>query len=239
MKDFKTRASGTSPPPSSALTAEPSSSLGNLVMESLSSDWTDEKHSLYLKSMEASFVDQLYDNRQKHLNTRTPSGQFKVLRGGCWQKINFKRGDSQLKKADGSRSLLANPWIQHFRSACTTQVVASGDVQKNDASTSQALDVAGNNAIFCGTATSNSNQIHARYYQYLCHQDSADSNTEVSDQNFVDEEVEGEKESDMHADVKRIKSCTTNASSNDQVVPHDKSPATEDVKADNCISEAR
>jgi hypothetical protein len=45
------------------------------VMESLSSDWTDEKHSLYLKSMEASFVDQLYDNRQKHLNTRTPSGQ--------------------------------------------------------------------------------------------------------------------------------------------------------------------
>jgi hypothetical protein len=92
-------------------------------------------------------------------------------------KINFKRGDSQLKKADGSRSLLANPWIQHFRSACTTQVVASGDVQKNDASTSQALDVAGNNAIFCGTATSNSNQIHARYYQYLCHQDSADSNT--------------------------------------------------------------
>jgi hypothetical protein len=41
---------------------------------------------------------------------------------------------------------------------------------------------------------------------------------EVSDQNFVDEEVEGEKESDMHADVKRIKSCTTNASSNDQVM---------------------
>jgi hypothetical protein len=46
-----------------------------MMTESLSSDWTDEKHSLYLKSMEASFVNQLYDNRQKHLNTRTPSGQ--------------------------------------------------------------------------------------------------------------------------------------------------------------------
>ena len=40
---------------------------------------------------------------------------------------------------------------------------------------------------------------------------------EVSDQNFVDEEVEGEKESHMH-DARRIKSCTTNASRNDQVM---------------------
>lgn len=47
---------------------------GNLVTDR-SSDWTDEKHSLYLKSMEASFVNELYDNRQKHLNTRNPSGQ--------------------------------------------------------------------------------------------------------------------------------------------------------------------
>lgn len=57
--------------------------------ESLCTEWTNEKHSLYLKSMEASFVNQLYDSmdlvqnnlslenpsRQTHLNSHTPSGQ--------------------------------------------------------------------------------------------------------------------------------------------------------------------
>ncbi|XP_075633786.1 cold-regulated protein 27 [Castanea sativa] len=237
MKDFKARVSGSSPPPSSALTAEASSSLGNLLTDR-SSDWTDEKHSLYLKSMEASFVNELYDNRQKHLNTRNPSGQFKVLRGGCWQKVNFNRADLQLKKAaGGSRSLLANPWIQHFRSSCTTQVVASADVQKNGASKSQALGLAGTNSnSSCGRATCNSNQIDACQF-HSCHQDLIDDNTEVSDQNFVDEVVEGEKESSKH-NAKRIKSSTASTSSHDQVVPRNKSPAAEDV-AENCISGAR
>ena len=106
--------------------------------------------------------------------------QFKVLRGGCWQKVNFKRAGFQLKKAaDGSRSLLANPWIQHFRSSCATQVVASADVQKNGASTSQALGLAGNNSYSsCGRATCNSNQIHA-YQFHSCHQDLVDDNTGI------------------------------------------------------------
>ncbi|KAI7732265.1 hypothetical protein M8C21_024450 [Ambrosia artemisiifolia] len=65
-----------------------------------SSEWTDEKHSLYLKSMEASFVDKLYNSmdmqcwqtqnecssdsmssRKIHANTGSPSGQV----------INLKR----------------------------------------------------------------------------------------------------------------------------------------------------
>jgi hypothetical protein len=32
------------------------------MIESMSSEWTDEKHKLYLKSMEASFVNQLYNS---------------------------------------------------------------------------------------------------------------------------------------------------------------------------------
>lgn len=63
---------------------------GNLVTESKSTEWTDEKHSLYLKSMEASFVNKLYDSsellgfcrlsdptnsRKKHFTARSPSGQ--------------------------------------------------------------------------------------------------------------------------------------------------------------------
>lgn len=63
-----------------------------------SSEWTDEKHSLYLKSMEASFVDQLYNSldmrswqiqnecssdtmssRRHHASTPCPSGQVRYL----------------------------------------------------------------------------------------------------------------------------------------------------------------
>ena len=35
-----------------------------LEAESMSVEWTDEKHSLYLKSMEASFVNELYDSME-------------------------------------------------------------------------------------------------------------------------------------------------------------------------------
>ncbi|KAG2663668.1 hypothetical protein I3843_16G045000 [Carya illinoinensis] len=219
---------------------------------SLCTEWTDEKHSLYLKSMEASFVNQLYDStdllgfcrfsdpaysRKKHLNTRITSGQFKVLRGGCWQKINFARAyDLQLKKAKGSRVLLTNPWIRHFRTGCTPQVVAPADVQNNTASTSEALGLVGNHAMFCGSATCNSEHIHGCQF-HLCHRDLVGSGTEVSDQNFVDEEVEGEKENGI-CNGKRMKSCSTDAPGNDQVVPHNNSSTTEDVTT-NCISAAR
>lgn len=51
--------------------------------ESMSVEWTDEKHSLYLKSMEASFVNELYDSMEllgwqpemKHLSNAKPSNQ--------------------------------------------------------------------------------------------------------------------------------------------------------------------
>ncbi|XVF36279.1 hypothetical protein REPUB_Repub19eG0044500 [Reevesia pubescens] len=143
-------------------------SLDSLVTESISTEWTNEKHSLYLKSMEASFVNQLYESmnslgwksqkeklpgskssRQTHC---TSSGQFKVLRGGCWKKINFGRPGFQLNRTDDSHHFVASPWIQHFRSGSKSRVLASCSLQ-----------------------------------------DSA-SSKEMSDQNFVDEE-QGEKAS--------------------------------------------
>ncbi|XP_022768767.1 uncharacterized protein LOC111312607 isoform X2 [Durio zibethinus] len=166
-------------------------SLDSLVTESTSTEWTDEKHSLYLKSMEASFVNQLYDSmnflgwnsRKKKLpgstSSRhthcTASGQFKVLRGGCWKKINFERPGFQLSKTDDSNCFVASPWIQHFRSGSRSRVLAS-----------------------------------------LSLQDSA-SSEEVSDQNFVDEE-QGEKTS-SECSSKKLKTLATDASCNDQVVP--------------------
>ncbi|KAK8585026.1 hypothetical protein V6N13_138967 [Hibiscus sabdariffa] len=138
----------------------------NLDGESTTStEWTDEKHSLYLKSMETCFVNQLYDSvnplgsssqkeklprpmssRQKNCIS---SGQFKVLRDGCWKKVNFERPGFQLHKTIDSHSFVASPWIQHFRSGSKSSVLACCSLQ-----------------------------------------DSA-SSKEMSDQNFVDEEKGG------------------------------------------------
>ncbi|KAF5468254.1 hypothetical protein F2P56_012420 [Juglans regia] len=231
MGDLRAGETRTSQPTSSTIsndgsceTKEPSS-LGNLVTESMSTEWTDEKHSLYLKSMEASFVNQLYDStdslgfcrlsdstysRKKYLNTRTSSGQFKVLLGGHWKEINFDRAvELQLKKADGSKGLLASPWIRHFRSGCTPRVVASADLQNNVASISEALDLVGNHTVFCGSDNCNLKHNRACHF-HLDHHDLVSSDTEVSDQNFANEEAEGEKESLM-CNAKRMKSCSSDA----------------------------
>ncbi|XVE94902.1 hypothetical protein REPUB_Repub02eG0049700 [Reevesia pubescens] len=169
----------------------PSLVMDSLVTDSTSTEWTDEKHSLYIKSMEASFVNQLYDSinspgwksqkeklpgskssRQTHCIS---SGKFKVLRGGCWKKINFQRPGLQLNKIDDCHCFVASPWIQHFRSGSKSRVLASSSLQ-----------------------------------------DSA-SSEEVSDQNFVDEDQVEKASSECHS--KKLKTLVTDASCNDQVVP--------------------
>lgn len=61
------------------------------VRESMSTEWTDEKHCLYLKSMEASFINDLYNSvdtlgwrlqrqlGEKRSNTCLSSGQVWCL----------------------------------------------------------------------------------------------------------------------------------------------------------------
>ncbi|KAF8410062.1 hypothetical protein HHK36_002584 [Tetracentron sinense] len=159
-------------------------SLGSPVAESIATEWTDEKHSLYLNSMEASFVDQLYHSMDLHgrssqkENRPDPnsSGQFKVLRGGCWQKINFERAQCQFDIAGESRVLLENPWIQHFRSAGKCQNVAS-DLQENGALRNEAMHLR-EKKIFSSGLTRSSKQVSACYAHFF-HQDSVDSNTGV------------------------------------------------------------
>ncbi|KAK8696282.1 hypothetical protein V6N13_001418 [Hibiscus sabdariffa] len=180
-------------------------SLDSLITESTSTEWTDEKHSLYLKSMEASFVNQLYDSmsslgwnsKDKFPGSKSSrktncisSGQFKVLRGGCWKKINFERPGFQLAKRDGSRSFVASPWIQHFRSGSTPSgVLASCSLQDNA------------------------------------------SSKEVSDQNFVDEE-QGEEISG-ECSPKKLKTLVTDASCNDQKIARSPTMASETKKNEN------
>lgn len=50
---------------------------GSPVLDFMSAGWTDEKHTLYLNSMEASFVDQLYNNEYHSMDLlgRSPRPQ--------------------------------------------------------------------------------------------------------------------------------------------------------------------
>ncbi|KAK1281353.1 hypothetical protein QJS04_geneDACA020720 [Acorus gramineus] len=109
------------------------------VVEPSSSEWTNEKHSSYLNSIEASFVNQLYrhggqsrsmigwlsrthrslapESSQSNSCCRVPSGQFKVLHKGCWKKLNFERDHTSSNQCNENQMLAANPWVQHFISS--------------------------------------------------------------------------------------------------------------------------
>ncbi|KAI4316701.1 hypothetical protein L6164_024656 [Bauhinia variegata] len=165
-------------------------------------DWTDEKHSLYLKFMEASFVDQLYDSKEmlgwRSPNSTTSSAQFKVLRGGSWKKINFGRNNSEMNRTYERHDLKVNQWIQHFRPS--TKHPTHED-SSTTASTSEVVDLSGRKEI------SNASEIETitmRESHMLCNETET-GDVEMSDQNFVDEEVEGEKENNR-SHSKRMKS---------------------------------
>ncbi|XP_068314121.1 cold-regulated protein 27-like isoform X2 [Pyrus communis] len=171
----------------------PSDDLGTPALtETMSTEWTDEKHSMYLKSMEASFVNQLYNSmdsrgrslqkgnslhhklsKQPQFNSRASSGQFKVLRGGCWQKINFVRAEAEANKAD--EDLLTNPWFVHFRSAGKPKEFEYPDVQELAASQCEEVDSSRKKEMTGAPATC-SKQFHASHSQ-LRHQELVGGNT--------------------------------------------------------------
>ncbi|KAF8405020.1 hypothetical protein HHK36_009916 [Tetracentron sinense] len=225
------------------------------VAEPMSTEWTDEKHSLYLNFMEASFVNQLYcsmdllgwwsqenppdanTSRPSNANTRISSGKFKVLREGCGQKINFERTQPPLDIADESQVLVENPWIRHFRSGGKCQNGTSPNLQEYGSIPSETIQLRVKKTLACGLATS-SKQLPV-CHSHLCRQDSVGSNTgliEVSDQNFIDEDHEGEKLSSL-CRAKRMKTLVGDASSKDQVVPFGKSHVTADSTENDAFSE--
>ncbi|XP_010688909.1 cold-regulated protein 27 isoform X1 [Beta vulgaris subsp. vulgaris] len=117
---------------SGSLEQEETSNLELLDKEPTSSEWTDEKHSLYLKSIETSFLHQLYSSmdssylysqkmqppytRSSKHNESKAVDQFQIFQHGCWQRIKLGRGEPPPQRAGKCHLLLQNPWIQHFRS---------------------------------------------------------------------------------------------------------------------------
>lgn len=196
--------------------------------------WTDKKHSLYLNNLEASFVvNQLHSStnslgwhsQQAHdlnvtgkLPTKTCSShdQFTVLHSGCWKKNFFKRNGSPLNYAADSQVILENSWICRLRSAGKRRIVTSSDIDEQRVPYNDGFHVSEKRNSSSRLAT-----CPEQFYK-LCHQDSVDSITEVSDQNFEDEEQENKSSSSFVA--KRFKMDAADASCNDKVVPSGKLP---------------
>ncbi|XP_028772556.1 uncharacterized protein LOC114741903 isoform X2 [Neltuma alba] len=161
-------------------------------------EWTDEKHSMYLKSMEASFVHQLYNSKQV-LAWRSPkatlthsipttSTQWKDGGDGYWKKMEYEREKGQIRRRNKGHDLKAKPWIQQL--SCS-----SGSVGK-ESTTSTATSKGG--------GLGQRNQIPSASPHHLLFF----SDIEMTDQNFVDDEVvESEKKN-----VKRHKPLISDTS---------------------------
>ncbi|XP_029116484.1 cold-regulated protein 27 isoform X2 [Elaeis guineensis] len=179
------------------------------AVNSISTEWTDEKHNLYLNSIEASFTSQLCRNGHHSkdslgwLPMLTPkhpkpagsncnsllSGQ--VLRKGCWETLNYERTRTHADIEKEIHLLSANPWIQHFKSPIIGREVhlMLTDQMDNNELASQARHFESQR--HKGESTT-AEQFQA-WGSQIYRQDSVGSNTEVSDQNFVDKDSEGEK----------------------------------------------
>ncbi|KAL5982468.1 hypothetical protein ACLOJK_016540 [Asimina triloba] len=200
--------------------------------ESMSTEWTDEKHSMYLNSMEASFVKQLYCDKyqlmdlhgsrsrkrllnqnslQSNASTHSSSGQFKVLRGGCWEKLYIGTDETQLGNENEYQHLLGNPWIDHFRSTSRGKRLEEtfpGQKRKS-----------------FGSGPASSSKRPWTSCADIYNQDSVGSNTEMSDQNFGDNGFDKGKRLTNLCAKKRSMTAAVDDSSKDQVVPSGKSSA--------------
>ncbi|KAL0644597.1 hypothetical protein Bca4012_042887 [Brassica carinata] len=192
----------------SSVEEDTTSSMYSSGKECMPTEWTDEKHSLYLKSMEASFVDQLYSSLGSNLSKENVGGkpsdeQFKILRDGFWQKMNVRQPEYRLKGRHGGGSpheFLRSPWINHYKSLPKNQVVSSKGVVI--CSSGSASDL--RNMLREGCS-----HLHDRDQISI-----GEEEEEVSDQNFVNEVTKGENGSS-----KKMKTVMSGSSSTDQVVP--------------------
>ncbi|XP_010926400.1 cold-regulated protein 27 [Elaeis guineensis] len=223
------------------------------VVDSGSTGWTDEKHGLYLTSIEASFVNQLYSSEcnsenllgwlprtQKHRNSSGSnakvftSGQFKVLQRGCWENLKSERAKSRIDFGNDSCSLSSNPWIQHFRSPSIGKETRPASYQVDDKLLARQSILAARRH---GREATRTKQPLA--CSHICCQDSVGSTTEVSDQNFVDGEFEGMEQSSTTYRKKRPRTAIVDRLDNDQVVPSGKSHETPSSgKNHACLNES-
>ncbi|CAF1729946.1 cold-regulated protein 27 isoform X3 [Brassica napus] len=166
------------------------SSMYSSGKECMPTEWTDEKHSLYLKSVEASFVDQLYSSLGSNLSKENVGGK-----PSDEQKMNVRQPEYRLKGRHGGGSpheFLRSPWINHYKSLPKNQVVSSKGLVI--CSSGSASDL--RNMLREGCS-----HLHDRDQISI-----GEEEEEVSDQNFVNEVTKGENGSSkkMKTVIERI-----------------------------------
>ncbi|KAG2704507.1 hypothetical protein I3760_05G007200 [Carya illinoinensis] len=208
--------------------------------------WTDEKHSMYLDSLEASFVTELqrsmhmrarcledktlgpYPSEEPQAKTCNSSDLFVVLRDGCWQKINYKSNDSFLDSTADSHVVLDSPWICHFTSASKRRCVRSAGTHEHGVPCDEEIHLKGN----VPSGSSRGLEQHS-----LCHQRQQDLIGNTTDQNFSDED-QGEK-SGCASVTKMSMTTTADESSNVQIVLFGKFHTKDASAVNNASSEKK
>ncbi|XP_042407118.1 cold-regulated protein 27-like [Zingiber officinale] len=182
-----------------------SPSTDSQLVDSLSKGWTDEKHTLFLNSIESSFVNELHNGeynskafycgisrtnthrgscgQYEKNETDLKSGQFKVL---YKESLVYNKGKKNAQLEIGSKTLSANPWIRHFRSPCVV-------TKRNSQFTQPSPHIASEGHYGEGT--------------------------EVSDQNFMDDGPISEKRSSIIGGKRKLRAAMIHDSINDQLVP--------------------
>ncbi|XP_047156802.1 cold-regulated protein 28-like [Vigna umbellata] len=175
-----------------------------------STRWTDQQHSLYIRSLEASFVNELHRSmrlrRWSIKNSTDEACQYRILRNShnmpkqtlalqdaCQKRINLERISPLFESTADSHILTGSQF----------------ELASVDRGCSLEEPINCKHGLFCDQ------EIHARGSSTL---ELAFSTTEVTDQNFKDEEA---KSSCMPL-VKRLKKAAADGSSSDQSVPFGK-----------------
>ncbi|KAJ1295638.1 hypothetical protein BS78_01G238500 [Paspalum vaginatum] len=170
---------------------------GDHIQGLLSAGWTDERHSSYISSMEASFVEQFY-GQENCGNDATKShllNGYKMIQEGVCKNIRFERNSADTRDI-GTNFRQENPWLRRFRPR-------GASVNRG---VEPMVDDYGS-----GTDTVREKvRTHAREVKASVEEKLIGKSKEVTDQNFPDEEIEVSNE------PCKKQRPTSGAASNDQ-----------------------
>uniref|UniRef100_A0A7N0TEK4 Uncharacterized protein n=2 Tax=Kalanchoe fedtschenkoi TaxID=63787 RepID=A0A7N0TEK4_KALFE len=70
--------------------------------------WTNEKHNLYIESLETSFVQQLHQSLGFHANTHDSFDKFTAVQDGC-RKVSKSKSKSKITGTANGRKNVSHP----------------------------------------------------------------------------------------------------------------------------------
>lgn len=177
--------------------------LGDTLNAGSSTGWTDEKHMLYISSLEESFVTQLYDGQvnSRGVFCRSPSlWSHKTSYKGNRRHIKVDQHQRYwgLVEADGAESRVSQAEHIGSPSCYGDQEYRKAYYMDDDAATTEPRQ----ERISYHAGLKNSGGSSASHFQWHGH---SLSRTELSDQNFVDEETEVSGEQSRGCSKKQLK----------------------------------